>query len=61
MGDTIGGTLAVLFLIYLLICAAIVPAALLGERAAERDCAETHQVFACEKLVEWKPKDTTHD
>lgn len=61
MGDTIGATFLMLFVFYSLICAVAVPVMAWEEHAAERQCAASHQVFACEKLVEWKPKEATND
>lgn len=47
--DPISSLFGVLAVLYILLCAVIVPVAYFTVRAEERACAAEYQVFACER------------
>lgn len=54
MDNPLGTLCLIAFLLYAVMCSVLVPIYALGEREAERACAEKYQVFACER-GDWKP------
>ena len=57
MGAVFGLTLVT----YMIVCSAAVPLYVTYMHVQERDCARTHQVFACERQTIWTPKETDHE
>jgi glycopeptide antibiotics resistance protein len=55
MGNVIGGMFAVVFLFYIIVCAGLVPAYFTAQWQANRECAQQHNVFRCERIEIWQP------
>jgi len=58
MEGFIGAVFATVFFVYFILCAVTVPTWFLNDYYAERECAQKHKVFACER-GEWKPVEAT--
>jgi hypothetical protein len=55
--NPIGAIFGITLVIYMIICSLVVPTYMLSMHNQERDCARTHQVFACEGRMLWTPKE----
>jgi hypothetical protein len=55
MGDFLAVTFAVLLMVYVAASMVFMAVFLLEQFIDQRECAQTHNVFLCEKTVTWTP------
>jgi hypothetical protein len=55
MGDFLAGIVAIFLMVYVAASMVFMAGFLLGQFIDQRECAQTHNVFRCEKTVTWSP------